>query len=411
MMALTKFLLAILLFEFGSSQNIGVTPWDTINTTFPYFYSVPLTEADAIAKGWKAILQCGDEGSPGNVYWVEGDFSTMPIFNADGNMSGIIVGVEDPGKTQHGRAPWVYYEYKNSTNATKSFYGIEGIFRDPDTICDSGSAGDAKIGDRLWIANGTQSQYSKIPLNESYCLLERQGWNEGGCKDGIFKMGVHYWRYNEVDTNCNDSYPVFILYDNHILHAWGVAMGNTDRPYTNETRWEHPEGSFLTSFFLTGEAPTCLAAQSKVFNSLHVYMTSSVIAEATACGNETDHQASCNTMTPVSTNMGPTAMPNTVPTMMPNTMDNMVPTMMPNTMPNMMPTDSGNDNNNNTSDGGNGSGSKNNNGSSTDTLAIVFGVLGGIAVIAIVLVAYWQCCRKDNGGDDNYRAMKEPINK
>merc|ERR1712154_467946 len=49
------------------------------------------------------------------------------------------------------------------------------------------------------------------------------------------------------------------------------------------TRWEHPSGGSLTSFFLDGEAPTCLAEQTEPYNSQHVYMTSSVLQETTSC--------------------------------------------------------------------------------------------------------------------------------
>ena len=191
--------ISLLTFAFivNEAQVIGDTAWDTIITTAFNNQPAPINETQAIAEGWELLFGCDDsDEAPGNVYSYNGDLATMPIYNADGNIAGIIIGIDDPGASQHGKAPWVKYTLPN--NDSDIFYGIEGIFRDPTTICTPNSTGDIAYGDRLWFANGSHSEYNKIPLNESYCALDNQGWDEGGCKDGIFRMGVHYWHGSSV---------------------------------------------------------------------------------------------------------------------------------------------------------------------------------------------------------------------
>jgi len=248
-----------------------------LQTNFPSFIDAPMTESTALSQGWSAIMECGDDDAPGNVYAYEGDLAAMPFYNADGNIAGIILGMEDPGALVQG-PPYTPYTTPNGS----TFWGIEANFRDPATICTEGSTGDVAYGDRLWFANGSHSDYSKTPLTQDVAELDQEGWVLGACKAYPFQMGTHWWRYSSNTTNCNESYPIFLLYDDDDrLHAWGVAMGNSDRPALTESlRWEHPPGDSLTSFFAPGGAPVCLVKQSEAYNSQHVYMTNN---SATTC--------------------------------------------------------------------------------------------------------------------------------
>mmetsp|Transcript_15253 Transcript_15253/g.23148 ORF Transcript_15253/g.23148 Transcript_15253/m.23148 type:complete len:332 (-) Transcript_15253:287-1282(-) len=273
-------------FRIIPAQLIGDTSWDTLITTSFLYIPAPMNRSAAEEQGWTAIMDCDDDesvGSPGNVYWDGDNLDGMPIFNSFGQISGFIVGLTDPGESVQGTA-WKEYNLGNDT----TFWGIEVFFRNPDDICNGGQISSISNGDRLWISNGNEGTYSKIPLNQSEAVLESDGWVLGGCKDGIFKMGYHYWRYSSPDADCG-AYPVFLNYDNGILHAYGVAMGNADRPLpdTMGARWEHPEGQMLTSFFQPDEAPTCLADQTQVMNSMHVFMSSSVLNNPTPCPTTT----------------------------------------------------------------------------------------------------------------------------
>ena len=139
------------------------------------------------------------------------------------------------------------------------------------------------FGDRLWFTSGKHGVYTKVPLTEEYCELYDMGYDQGGCQDEIYLMGSHYWRYIDVNGDCNDGYPIFLMYDNHTLHGWGVTMINYDRPYPTSSRWDEVIGAYIGGFFLPDELPTCLAEQEIPLNVMHVYMTSSVLANPTLC--------------------------------------------------------------------------------------------------------------------------------
>lgn len=84
--------------------------------------------SDAENKKWVQLLSCSDTGSPGNVYWLGGDLSSMPIYNEDGYIAGIILGMLNPGataKTQSTINPYTQYTMPNGTQ----FWGVQAYFR------------------------------------------------------------------------------------------------------------------------------------------------------------------------------------------------------------------------------------------------------------------------------------------
>eukprot|EP01084_Bolivina_argentea_P073680 133683_1 len=266
-------MLALLLtfFANANSQTVGNTGWTMLETTwninaFAGFYPVPLTESEAKNKKWVPMMKCGDSTSPGNLYSDAGDLSAMPFYNADGQISGLILGMLNPGaSSETSSQPFVQYHLKNGTK----FWGIQANFRNPSTTCESGKGGNEKIGDRLWFAQRSQSSFYKAPLNQSKEALESNGWVYGAC---FWQMGYHWWRYITVNENCNDMYPIFLLYNNNKLNAWGIAMAHEDRPKLTSFRWEHPGGSELNNFFQPGTIPACLPKQGTL-STMHIFMT------------------------------------------------------------------------------------------------------------------------------------------
>ena len=85
-------------------------------------------------------------------------------------------------------------------------------------------------------------------------------------------MGTHYWRDMTVDMDCDDTYPIFLLYNGGALDAWGIALAHSDRPYLSSYRWEHPGGSELNYFFQSGEIPTCLP-DAGTLSTQHIFLT------------------------------------------------------------------------------------------------------------------------------------------
>mmetsp|Transcript_36082 Transcript_36082/g.57965 ORF Transcript_36082/g.57965 Transcript_36082/m.57965 type:complete len:279 (-) Transcript_36082:97-933(-) len=254
------------------SQTVGNTGWNMLETTwnlnvFDGFYPVPLTVSAAQSKGWQRLLKCGDTGSPGNVYTLGGDLSSMPIYNADGNIAGIILGMVNPGASEETSAsPFVEYTMENGT----TFWGVQGTFRDPSTICTAGTSGNVQVGDRLWFPNGNgRGKTYAVPLTRNESALAADGWVLGAC---FPQMGYHYWRYMTVNMNCNDTYAIFLLYNGGKLNAWGIALGHDDRPTLTSYRWEHPSGSEIQYFFAPNGMPACLPKQG-VLTTQHIFMT------------------------------------------------------------------------------------------------------------------------------------------
>jgi len=250
------------------SSAIAGSGWTELSTTwsavpFQGFYSVPLTLSAVKSKGWNEMLTCKNDPKVGYLYAENGDLSSMPFYNSYGQIYGIMLGMTNPGKSSE-VPPFNSYTLPNGTK----FWGVQAYFRDPTTVCSSAAASkEEKVGDRLWFRNG--NTFYKAPLMENSTILDADGWLKGGCFVG---MGVHYWRYMSVDMNCNNAYPLFLLYSQQKLAAWGVAMVHDDRPYLTSYRWEHPSGDSLKLFFESGDMPTCLPNQGTL-STQHVYMT------------------------------------------------------------------------------------------------------------------------------------------
>ena len=123
----------------------------------------------------------------------------------------------------------------------------------------------------------TNRQYLEIPEDEPQETTD--DWKKGEC---FRTMGSHWWRHiDDTDMNCNDIYPIFLLYDGGKLKAWGIAMAHHDRPKPCPgKRFEQPGGSVLNYFFQPNEIPKCLLdkeqdGSTKKLCTQHVFFTNS----------------------------------------------------------------------------------------------------------------------------------------
>ena len=85
-------------------------------------------------------------------------------------------------------------------------------------------------------------------------------------------MGQHYWRYISPDMDCDDFYPIFLLYTRGKLNAWGAALGHSDTPYLTSKRWEHPQGEEIHYFFQDDDFPECVLDATNL-STQHIYMS------------------------------------------------------------------------------------------------------------------------------------------
>ncbi|ETO02141.1 hypothetical protein RFI_35300 [Reticulomyxa filosa] len=267
-----------------ASASFGPTAWTDLKTTwsaapFKGFIPVPTSLSDAKSRGWDEMLTCAKDSRVGYLYAENEDISSMPFYNSNGQIYGIILGMTDPGQSSE-IPPFNSYTLSNGT----AFWGVQAYFRDPAYVCsDTSVSTNEKIGDRLWFRVGDNfclfllgpNSFYEVPLVENSTTLDNDGWLMGGCFVG---MGMHYWRYVSVDMDCNTVYPIFLLYTEQKLTAWGIAMAHDDRPYCTLffflllfKRWEHPGGDSLKFFFQEGDMPTCLPNQGTL-STQHVYL-------------------------------------------------------------------------------------------------------------------------------------------
>ncbi|KAK3747637.1 hypothetical protein QZH41_011728, partial [Actinostola sp. cb2023] len=114
-------------------------------------------------------------------------------------------------------------------------YVITAYFTDPSTICSS-TVQRSAYGDRLLILDGATSKTINIPFKEED--LAGTKWVSGRC---FPLMGQHYWYDISNGMDCQDFYPVFIMYNGNRLNAFGWnTYGDL-----KSSRYEHPTPSVL----------------------------------------------------------------------------------------------------------------------------------------------------------------------
>ncbi|XP_031568107.1 uncharacterized protein LOC116302858 [Actinia tenebrosa] len=204
---------------FSSGPN---TPkWNSLYVTFGSFNQLPTTKTAAVAAGWRLNKTCDARNYfAGNRYILGGDTAVMLLFGANGQLAGIqmgaarsIVGVK--------RNPWV---------REGDMYVMTAYFTDPRTIC-SRTQTRIYYGDRLLILDGTTNSTIVIPFKEED--LTGSKWVAGKC---FPTMGQHYWYDISNNMDCNDFYPVFIMYNGKRLDSFGW---NTNG-FLKSKRCEHP---------------------------------------------------------------------------------------------------------------------------------------------------------------------------
>jgi hypothetical protein len=156
-----------------------------------------------------------------------------------------------------------YFEDEGADGLTISAY-----FVDPTTVCSKVMTKQQITGDRL-IIYSSRKQLT-IPLSETN--LDKNNWFQGNC---FPTMGLHYWRNERAlqsaninDPDADDFFPVFLLYNNKKLNAFGWAFNaNLTSP-----RYEHPTQTVFPLFFK--QVPKFLNDKSKsgVISTLHIYL-------------------------------------------------------------------------------------------------------------------------------------------
>jgi len=250
-------------------------PWDRVDVTWAKFSGIPLKAEDAQRGGWVLSgSSCLDQNVSwaGNRYLLGGDLSAAPLYDSAGNLAGYQFGMYEapPAPVQNIWQPQTAFSPSGA-----SYWTLTTYFVDPKTICSTAAnsklvtrrAGNvAAIGDRLVLQ--TAKHLMTMPLNENSAAAA--GWVNGKC---FYTMGQHWW-YNMTSTmSCDNIFPLFIIYNNHVLTTYGVITGvGTASQYLTSSRWEHPGGVELNLFLQSSSAPACIFSAGDL-STQHVFLT------------------------------------------------------------------------------------------------------------------------------------------
>ena len=238
---------------FKSKANIPAKRWTDFHVTFMTFSHLPKTSQDAENDGWVKTGSCGESSYfRGNRYVLDNDKSTMVLYDSNGDFAGIQFGIAKSLLTEKSftkRAHW---------NEEGDSLVITAYFTHPSSICNGGRADD-----NLYIQTGPSPRhFMNIPYQESD--LGSTLWVKGKC---FIWMGQHYWYNIFKEMSCNNSFPVFLLYNWGKLTGFGWAMIAD----VTSNRVEHPSKNEIKYFFQPDTQPKCLQNVGTL-TTQHIYL-------------------------------------------------------------------------------------------------------------------------------------------
>ncbi|ESO95124.1 hypothetical protein LOTGIDRAFT_232212 [Lottia gigantea] len=248
---------------FGAKWNGLKVTWGLNIFSKNVFSSLPRTVADAKSDGYQLLSQTCSGLFEGYRYIKNGDNAVILIFDTQGFIAGLQVGVKN------GQANGYPFPSQKPPFVTEGDYNyLTAYFVEPSTICKSGrsqSEFDTQgTGTGLYFQNSTNplKDLVKIPMKPDD--LQNTKWVKGKC---FPSMGLHYWYDLSEDLSCQSMFPVFLLYNGGDLNGFGWAM-TTD---LDSKRYEHPTPDKFSAFMT--EVPTCLNTIGTI-STMHVYLTS-----------------------------------------------------------------------------------------------------------------------------------------
>jgi len=235
--------------------------WDAFSANAFSYTDLPMTEDAAIKDGWKLIKDACKESAQfvGRQYTKdESDKTRILLFDAGGKIAGMQMAFSNKLGTAVNLVGKVILD--DGTN-----YFIAVYFTDPYQICEAGTKRrDNYVGENLYLQ--TTDKLMLIPYHEKN-VLNGTKWVKGKCFHG---MGQHYWYGIKTDMDCNDFFPIFLLYNQGILNGFGFATGSD----ITSSNVEHPTKPLLGLFFKPETQPKCLDNEPNL-STQHVYLQSS----------------------------------------------------------------------------------------------------------------------------------------
>lgn len=239
--------------------------WNKLSITFRKFNSLPMSEQEAKADGWTPLLDgCKNQlFFAGKQYVKDGEMTTILLFNKLGEIAGIQFAAPKTLKAAKNRMTNPFHEHNGMLYLT-------AYFSDVAEICAPSKPRKNKVvGTKLLIQTSPKHDVMPIPLKEKDVTVQTN-FKKGRC---FYGMGQHYWYGVTEDMDCEDFYPVFLLYNGGELNAFGWATAG----FVDSPRVEHPPNSkfFLEKFFFPeGAFPKCIAekdAKERKLTTQHIY--------------------------------------------------------------------------------------------------------------------------------------------
>jgi len=201
--------------------------------------SVPRELTEAVQKGWTLHKDgCKDakDSLPGQRYILNGDLSVILVFDANGFIAGIQMGVP---KSAVNPGQWVK---KSTVIVDGSNYALSAYFIHPSRICDKSKSRTKQAFDQqgtadkvlLQVGPKAAQDLAEIPLTQDDNSLTAKHWVKGKC---FPSMGRHYWYNNSVDLDCNEWVPYCLLYNSGKFNGFCFALNHAKFDNANPHRF------------------------------------------------------------------------------------------------------------------------------------------------------------------------------
>ncbi|WAR21229.1 hypothetical protein MAR_015203 [Mya arenaria] len=263
-------------------RKVAITEskWNGLKVTwglnpFSSFQDVPRTKADALHQGWvKKDAGAGCQGAHfnGERFWKDSDLGVILLYDVNGFIAGIQTAFDKNTSPNQNNYPAPQMQTHPLVEEGGNYHST-AYFIPSDTVCTTGRTEadfhQEGTGTGLWVQNGTTpSSTVQIPMTIEQARTS--AWTEGKC---FASMGKHFWYNLSKGMDCNDFFPMFLLYNGGVLNGFGWAYGID---ITASSRLEHPPAVTYAQFM--AEVPTCLGTWGTL-TTLHIYLTDSALAD------------------------------------------------------------------------------------------------------------------------------------
>lgn len=233
----------------------------SLKLRFKLFQSIPTNEADAIHDGFVKQTECdANSNFRGRQFMKNNDPQVILLFDVNGKIAGLQSGI--PNNLTNNYPP---VNVRPPFIEDGDLFKLTAYFVNPAIICGRGRSEQGirlrGVAEYLYIQDGPDPEKNLIEmsLEES-----KTSWVKGKCFPG---MGFHYFQTLRLDMDCDDFFPVALLYYHGELKGFVWSYGAILDSNTTLVPYEYPEPDFFEQLML--EVPSCFATLKR--STLHVY--------------------------------------------------------------------------------------------------------------------------------------------